>query len=148
MADRAPQQQDMLRRSVSVCIVDDDEGIRDSLRFLFEEEVGYEVEEVDDGGALLGLLRASPRPRVVLLDRMMIRVDGVATLRLLGDEPALLRDAVIIFMTARHDPLDAQSAELVRDTTYAQITKPFDLDALAAMVEQAAAFLAERATTE
>jgi CheY-like chemotaxis protein len=129
-----------------VCVVDDDVGIRESLRFLLEEE-GYAVEEAEDGGELVALLRTVPRPRVVLLDRMMARVDGVQTLRLLSQEPALTAHAVVIFMTARNDPVESD-AGLVRQATFAAISKPFDLDELLTLVEQAHGHLAERGVVE
>lgn len=125
-----------------ICVVDDDPGIRDSLRFLLED-AGYVVEEIADGNALLALLRADPRPRVVLLDRMMTRLDGIETLRLLEGEPAL-RQQVIIFMTARHDSLDPQTRQLVERMTFTSIAKPFDLDKLLAAVELASKRLVER----
>lgn len=130
-----------------VCVVDDDAGIRESLRFFFED-AEYEVEEAADGASALALLRATGRPRVMLLDRMMTRVDGVQTLRLLADEPALLRHTVILFMTARSDPPDPQAAELVQRLTFATVSKPFNLDALLATVERAATQLATRETAD
>ncbi|HET9110422.1 MAG TPA: response regulator [Ktedonobacterales bacterium] len=125
-----------------VCVVDDDPGIRDSLRFLLED-AGYVVELIADGSALIALLRADPRPRVVLLDRMMTRLDGIETLRQLQDDPAR-QQAVIIFMTARHDSLDPETRRLMERTTFTSVTKPFDLDTLLAAVELACERLAER----
>lgn len=122
-----------------VCVVDDDTGIRETLRFLLEDE-GYTVEEAEDGGELIALLRADPRPRVVLLDRMMARIDGVATLRLLAEQPALARQAAVIFMTARHDPV--ADAGLLRQTMFETVSKPFDLDELLAIVDRACRHLA------
>lgn len=124
-----------------VCVVDDDPGIRDSLRFLLED-AGYTVELIADGTALIALLRADPRPRVVLLDRMMTRLDGIETLRQLQDDPAHQR-AVIIFMTARHDSLDPETQRLVERMTFTSVSKPFDLDTLLAAVELASRWLAE-----
>lgn len=126
-----------------VCIVDDDPGIRESLRFLFED-AGYAVEEAEDGASALALLRADERASVVLLDRMMARVDGVQTLRLLNAEPDLARRTAIIYMTARNDPPAPEMAELIRRSTFATVSKPFNLDALLEMVERASMQLAER----
>lgn len=125
-----------------VCIVDDDPGIRDSLRFLLED-AEYDVEEVTDGGALIALLQADPRPRVVLLDRMMTRLDGIATLRLLEDAPAL-RQHLTIFMTAGQELLDVDAMRLVERMTFASVNKPFDLDTLLSAVRRASQRLAER----
>lgn len=128
-----------------VYVVDDDPGIRESLCFLFED-AGYEVVEAADGVAALNLLRGDPRPCVLLVDRMMPRLDGVGTLRRLREEtPELRRRVVALFMTARNDPPDREVADFVRQSTFATISKPFDLDALLEMVDRAWAWLAGRA---
>lgn len=131
-----------------VCVVDDDGGIRESLRFLFED-AGYVVEEADDGAAALALLREEPRPRVMLLDRMMARVDGVRALQLFDAEPdEVRRRTIIVFMTARNDPPDADVAALIQRHTFASVAKPFDLDALLETVEHAGQRLVERGAQE
>jgi CheY-like chemotaxis protein len=127
----------------TICVVDDDADIRDSLRFLFEE-MGYVVEEAGDGEAALALLRAVPRPRVLLLDRMMPGLDGLETLRLLfADSTMWLRTAVLL-MSARADPPEGALAQLAAQATIAIILKPFHLDTLIHAVEEAQACLAER----
>lgn len=125
-----------------VCIIDDGLGIRESLRFLFEE-AGYEVEEAEDGAVALALLRADTRPRVVLLDHMMSRLDGVWTLRALSGEPDLLRLTVTLFMTARNGPPEPDAAELIRRYCSGTVSKPFNLDAVLAQVERASKQLAD-----
>jgi CheY-like chemotaxis protein len=119
-----------------VCVVDDDTGIRESLRFLFEDE-GYIVEEAEDGIAALALLRSDPRPRIVLLDRMMAHLDGIQTLYRLNEEPEILKRTVILFMSARNDVPSPDVAALLRRLTFATISKPFDLDALVATTARA-----------
>jgi len=58
-----------------VLIVDNDESIRETARFLLEDE-GCEVIEAPDGAAALELLRMSDQPMVVLLDIVMPRLSG------------------------------------------------------------------------
>ncbi|HEX2350531.1 MAG TPA: response regulator [Ktedonobacterales bacterium] len=124
-----------------VCVVDDDQDIRESLRFLLEE-AGYTVEEADNGLELLTLLRTQPRPRVVLLDRMMGQLDGIQTLRQFSGEPtAVRRNTVIIFMSARSDHPDPASADLIAKWIFATVVKPFHLDDLLATVTRASAQL-------
>lgn len=124
-----------------VCVVDDDQDIRESLRFLFEE-AGYVVEEADNGLQLLTLLRTQSRLRVVLLDRMMGQLDGIQTLRQFGEEPAAVRrNTAIIFMSARSDQPDPASADLFAKWTFATVVKPFHLDDLLATVTRASAQL-------
>lgn len=130
-------------RVARVCVVDDDDGVRESLRFFFED-AGYEVAEAQDGGAALALLRADARPWVVLLDRMMPRLDGVRTLRLLDDEPALARQLAIVFMSARSDLPVPEDVEVIQRATFATVPKPFNLDVLLATVDRASMHLAER----
>jgi CheY-like chemotaxis protein len=130
-----------------VCVVDDDEGIRDTLRYLLED-AGYAVEEAAGGGAALRLLDDTPLPRVMLLDRMMPRVDGVAILRALAERPEIARRTAILFMTARSDPPDAEMARVIAASTIGTVAKPFDLDALLAAVERASRLLAARIAAE
>ncbi len=82
-----------------ILIVDDDEAIRETLRFLFED-AGYDVEEAEDGVAALARLRASARPMVVLLDLMMPRMNGDQMLATVADDPILRTFHVYIMVTA------------------------------------------------
>jgi CheY-like chemotaxis protein len=133
---------DSAGRSGHICVVDDDPDIRQCLRFLLEDE-GYAVEEADNGEAALGLLQSDPRPRVLLLDRMMPRLDGIQTLRRLEGGPAEVRQrTVILFMTARHDPPEPESMGLIHRSTFATVIKPFDLDWVLATVARASEHLA------
>ncbi|HEX5571138.1 MAG TPA: response regulator [Ktedonobacterales bacterium] len=128
----------------TICVVDDDEDIRESLRFLFEE-AGYSVEEAEDGDQALALLRADTMPRVVLLDRMMARLDGIETLRRFSAEPAdAQRRTVILFMSARNDPPAQPDADLIARHTFATVFKPFHLDDLLATVARAGDLLTWR----
>ncbi len=131
-----------------VLVVDDDPSIRESLRFLFEE-AAYEVEEADDGAAALELLRAQARPRVMLLDRMMSRMDGVQTLRQLASEPPeTLQRTMILFMSARSDSPSPEINDLIQRYTAGTVTKPFHLDDLLAVVQHASERLTQRLTFE
>lgn len=123
-----------------VLVADDDAGIRESLRFLFEEN-DYLVEEAEDGIVALNLIRTLPLPRVLLLDRMMPRCDGVEVLRAITSLPDWRAQLAIVFITARSDSPDAALAALLMQTTTASLNKPFDLDRLVAAVAQAWASL-------
>jgi CheY-like chemotaxis protein len=131
---------------LAILIVDDDAAIRESLRFLLEEE-RYEVEEVTDGLAAIALLQTDRRPRVMLLDRMMPHLDGVQTLLTLAAQPETTRRTVTLFMSARHDPAGPRDDAIIRRETLATIIKPFDLDALLTTIERATTVLAERIAT-
>ena len=126
-----------------VYVVDDDLGIRESLRFLFED-AGYVVEETEDGGSALAALHADARPRIVLLDRLMPQMSGLETLRAIVAQPAILERVVILFMTARNDPPQGELAELLQRHAITTISKPFDLDTLLAEVARASRRLVGR----
>ena len=66
-------------RPPRVLIVDDAEGMRAYLASLFESR-GFDVDTCDDGGSAITLLQSGADPSVVLLDVMMPRVGGIATL--------------------------------------------------------------------
>jgi CheY-like chemotaxis protein len=119
-----------------VCIVDDDQDIRESLRALFEETEAI-VEEAEQGVAALALLEREPAPRVLLLDRLMPRLDGVGVLRALAQFRRLSQRTAIVFMTARYEPLDASLGELAAALHVEVLTKPFEIDVLLEHVERA-----------
>jgi CheY-like chemotaxis protein len=122
--------------TLRVCIVEDDQDILESLRLLFEETEAI-IEEATDGEAALALLRTQALPRVLLLDRVMPRLDGVGVLRALAQAPDLQRRTAVILMTARHEPPDAQLAELLAALGVEMITKPFDVEVVLQSVERA-----------
>ena len=120
-----------------IFVVDDDPGIRESLCLLFED-AHYQVREARDGIEALEILRQETWPCVMLLDRMMARLDGVQTLHRLTEMPSSIWSRIsILFMTARSDPLDSAEDEFIQRNIYATVHKPFHLDGLLALVEQA-----------
>lgn len=118
-----------------VLIVDDDDGIRTSVRELLEAE-GYEVADASDGEVALDRLRSQTERMVVLLDMVMPRMDGVEVLRVIADEPRLAeRHAYILFTVSpeRHLP-----ADLLARLSVPVVEKPFDVDALLDVVARSA----------
>ena len=80
-----------------ILVVDDDSGIRESLEIILSTE-GFEVEcAIDGGDALLKL--ANYNPTVILLDIMMVPMDGLEFLAHLR-EKGLQGKYPIIIMTA------------------------------------------------
>jgi len=79
--------------------VDNDESIRETARFLLEDE-GYEVIEAPDGAAALDLLCMSDQPMVVL-DIVMPRLSGVELLKLVGRDERLTRHAFVVWTASR-----------------------------------------------
>ena len=66
-----------------VLIVDDEAGIRDSLRLLLKQN--FDVMVAADGEQALGMIQEEP-PDLILLDLMMPRLDGMETLKRLREQ--------------------------------------------------------------
>jgi two-component system response regulator MprA len=113
-------------RRATVLLVEDDEGIRetvaDSLRF-----EGYDVALATNGAEALEWIDAGGAPAVVLLDLVMPVMDGQELLHRLRERAEHL--PVIVMTAALGAGPAAASAEMV-------LAKPFDLSDLLAAVER------------
>ncbi len=116
----------------AVLIVDDDPEIQEALATLMVE-AGYAVHRADNGAQGLAQLALAREPMVVLLDLMMPVMDGVEVCRRLAANPALRGEHAIVLMSARRGlgHGDCPAADAV-------IAKPFDIEALLALVERLA----------
>jgi DNA-binding NtrC family response regulator len=113
-----------------VLVIDDELGVRESVRELFKGEC--EVLEAEDGAAGLTLVR-SRRVDVALLDVRLPGERGPVVLPRILD----IDDAVaVILMTALPDVRTA--VECIKAGAYEYIAKPFDVDEMRALVRQAA----------
>lgn len=113
-------------RRPRVLVVDDELGVRESLRLVLCE--GFEVLQAEGGEAALAMV-AGERPDVVLLDILMPGLDGLAVLeRLRGSRPEL----PVVMLTATRTLKTAVTAMKLGAFDYVQ--KPFDLDELRAVV--------------
>ncbi len=106
-------------------MVDDDPGVRESLRRSLTFN-GYEVELVSNGEQALQAV-ASRRPDVVVLDVMMPRLDGLATARALR---AAGEDVPVLVLTARDAVADRVAGLDAGADDY--LPKPFALEELLA----------------
>jgi len=107
-----------------VLVVDDDAGIRESLRQVLQD-AGYEVVEAADGRQALGML--TPRPALLLVDLMMPELDGWELLDELARTAPLAEIPVCVLSAiASHAPPNAKAV----------LQKPVDLDALLETVER------------
>ncbi len=114
-----------------ILVVDDSEPLRKDVARLLEGH-GYEVVLAEDGGQALGELSAGPPVDLVLLDLVMPSVDGYQFCRALRQHPTLSRTPVVLMGTET----ETLREKLVRDTgALDAITKPFDGEALVAMLE-------------
>jgi two-component system, chemotaxis family, chemotaxis protein CheY len=120
---------------MSVLIIEDDEGVRESVAAILREE-GYLVEEADGGAAALARLRREPRPTLILLDLMMPEMDGIDFRRRQLADPEL-RAIPVVIISARPD-VARQAARLHVDGF---LQKPMSFEELLHVVQN-------RATTE
>ena len=117
--------------SLTILHVDDEPDIREVASLSLELDPDIELTSAGSGEAALTLLNDGLRPDVILLDVMMPRLDGPATLAQLRKIEGL-RATPVIFMTAR-----AQTSEQDRYVALgalAVITKPFDPMTLASEI--------------
>ncbi len=110
---------------MQILVVDDDQGVRDSLARSLQYS-GYEVTTAEDGLEALAKL-SHMRPDAVIMDVMMPRLDGLETTRMLRQNG---NDVPILVLTARDaigdrvDGLDAGADDYM--------VKPFSLEELLA----------------
>jgi len=107
----------------TVLIVDDEPDILILLRLALEA-AGFSTVEASDGQEALDVIRAS-HPDVVLLDVMMPRMDGWATLEHLGETGERPR---VIMVTAKTAARDRDRAMGLGVDDF--VTKPFEPDHL------------------
>jgi len=122
-----------------ILVVEDDEGIREMLRYNLVG-AGYAVQEARDGATGLRLAQTG-RPDLVLLDLMLPGMSGLEVCRALrrsGRTP-------IIMLTAKDAEVDKiVGLELGADD---YITKPFSVEELAARIRARLRGLAEEGST-
>lgn len=115
----------------TILVVDDDPDIRDALTLVLRSE-GYAVIPAEDGQSALDVLGYGAKPRVILLDLMMPRLNGLEFLEQARD---LLqtRDIRVVVVTANqgYAAEDLGVCSIIR--------KPMDAQDLIRAVERAAA---------
>lgn len=115
-----------------VVVVEDDPSLRDLVADVLESE-GYDVATASDGQEGLELIRLE-RPAAIVTDLMMPRMEGWQMLDncrgmdWCGEVP-------VVVMSATYDL--PRTAEKLKDVgVKACVAKPFDLDALVALIER------------
>ncbi len=114
-----------------VLIVEDERDNREILRAVVEDMLGYRALLAADGEEALRLAN-DHSPCVILMDLMMPVLDGFETIRKLktGHHTAAIP---VVAISALSRPVDRQHALECGADDY--LSKPFDLDLLAALVE-------------
>jgi CheY-like chemotaxis protein len=108
----------------TLLIVEDEVTTRDALIELLGKD-GREVVTAADGQEAIERLTKFPRPRVILLDLMMPRMDGWEFLRRQSADPSIANIPTIVL----------SGSKLPAGTKH-QLTKPVDIDRLRALVDQ------------
>jgi two-component system response regulator AtoC len=113
-----------------VLAIDDEPGVRESLRLILGEE--FEVLEAADGAAALAILGAR-RVDVALLD---VRMPGEPGSRVLPQILAIDESIPVILITA--DPHVRMAVDAMKAGAYDYLAKPFDVDEILGLVREAA----------
>ena len=123
-----------------VLIVDDDPGVRESLRMVLKEQ--YEPLLVASGEEALTAINEA-RPDVVLLDVLMPGLDGLEVLERVKAED---QHTPVVMLTATKTVKTAVTAMKLGAFDY--VTKPFDVEELRIIIERATRDAAREAELE
>jgi CheY-like chemotaxis protein len=116
----------------TILVIDDDDDIRETMCLLLELE-GWQVIGQRDGEEALAWVELHDPPSLILLDLRMPRMSGAELVQRLRREPSR-RAIPIVLMSG-----DVTSPEVSRALgVTACLVKPFDLDALLAVVRNSA----------
>jgi DNA-binding NtrC family response regulator len=128
MVTAADERAEAVRRG-TVLVVDDEEGVRASVRAILDGVCG--VIEAEDGARALELLR-SHEVDLVMLDQRMPGEPGIEVLsRLKAIDPSV----IVVLATAVRDVRTA--VEAMRLGAYDYLVKPFDVDDIILLVRRA-----------
>lgn len=118
---------------LKVLVVDDDQGLRLSIKTALAASNRFQVEEAFDGiNALEKYAASEPKYDIVLLDVDMPRLNGLETLKRLKEkDPGL----IVLMLTAHATVQDAVQA--VKDGAYNFLSKPVSGDELLQLVDRA-----------
>lgn len=113
-----------------ILIVDDEPNILMSLEYTFKKK-DFLVFIARDGEEALELLKTE-QPNIILLDIMMPKVDGYATLEIIKKDERL-KDCKVIFLSAKNKEYDIKKGLSLGADAF--ITKPFSIKNLVKKVE-------------
>lgn len=118
---------------LKVLVVDDDQGLRLSIKTALASSPRFQVEEAFDGiNALEKYAASEPKFDIVILDVDMPRLNGLETLKRLKEkDPGL----IVLMLTAHATVQDAVQA--VKDGAYNFLSKPVSGDELLQLLDRA-----------
>ncbi|OPY39312.1 MAG: transcriptional regulatory protein ZraR [Methanoregula sp. PtaU1.Bin051] len=115
----------------SIMVVEDDQPILDMMEILLKR-LGYEPQLSNNGIAALAEIKRNP-PSLILLDVMMMPINGWEFLDWLRADPAT-KDLPVVLFTA-HPSVEATVAKL-KDPNLGVLLKPVTFTELAKALEQ------------
>ena len=127
--------------ALHILCIDDEEDILDVVQLCLSFDGGFSVSLCKSGAEALDFLDQE-RPDVILLDVMMPRMDGPATLEAIRSIETA-RDIPIIFMTARVQGSEVE--HYLKLGAIGVVPKPFDPVTLASEIRKALGVWAESA---
>ncbi|WP_447971184.1 sigma-54-dependent transcriptional regulator [Nitrospira sp. M1] len=114
----------------SICIVDDEPAILNTLSSILEDE-GYQTSVAKSGTEVLKMVRSEP-PDLIILDIWMPEIDGLETLKRLRQQfPALL-----VIMMSGHGSIET-AIKATKLGAYDYLEKPLDLEKVTILVRNA-----------
>lgn len=113
-----------------ILVVDDEEGMRDFLELMLTRK-GYDTVVVPDGLKAVELLR-SEKFDIVIADIKMTPLSGIDVLK---EAKKLHPETVVIMISAYANPDTA--VEAMREGAYDYLPKPFDIDEMYRIIEEA-----------
>ena len=120
----------------TVCVIEDDEGIRDIVRDLLTDE-GYNVIEVATGLEGKQILDASAGRLIVILDYRLPALDGCDLLEIVAQDEDLRERHTFIMMSASPAKTVEDCEEAIDELDVPIVPKPFDIDELVEAVREA-----------
>lgn len=122
--------------TAKVCLIEDDAGIRETVRYLLVDE-GYEVIEATNGLEGKQLLEGSLEPLIAIIDYRLPKLDGCDLLEIIAQDEQLRARHTFIMMSASPEKTVEDCEEAIDDLDVPIIPKPFDIDELVEAVRQA-----------
>lgn len=127
---------------VEILLVEDsDEDAELTIRALKQRKLANDLFRVKDGAEALDFIFATgiyagrngqPKPRVILLDLKLPKVDGMEVLRRLKEDPST-RAIPVVMLTSSKEDRDLEAAYRLGVNSY--IVKPVEFDKFVAAVE-------------
>ncbi|HUK40022.1 MAG TPA: UDP-3-O-acyl-N-acetylglucosamine deacetylase, partial [Candidatus Acidoferrales bacterium] len=114
----------------TILVVDDEDGVRESVREVLSDE-GYRVVDTGDGGRVMDLIKQE-KPGLVLLDVWMPQIDGIGLLK----EIKVREPELNVVMVSGHGNIH-MAVTATKFGAFDFIEKPVSLDGLLLTVRRA-----------